>query len=300
MLMSKDGSLREIYSITDYEPLSLSRYDQFFRTIEPPALRRLPNFTFTGILNTEATWPEFRLLDLLSTRFMIMSKNDVVTWRTLAEPGYRWHSVFNPAEGGSLVFENDAALPRAYVAHRTTIARSEDLALDAVTDPSFDARSAVVLETDGTPIPRLAALPPTPITPASITDYQPTRVVVETNAAHPGYLVLTDTYYPGWIATVDGTPATILRANFLFRAVAVEAGPHTVRFDLPAAELPSRCRIAGAGATGAVLALLLERRTRRRGAQRLMRAATSNTTAINPPTGISCAPNRRHRACAIS
>jgi uncharacterized membrane protein YfhO len=42
--------------------------------------------------------------------------------------------------------------------------------------------------------------------------------------------VLADTYYPGWIATVDGVPAAILATNHLFRGVPAPAGTHRIRF----------------------------------------------------------------------
>jgi uncharacterized membrane protein YfhO len=41
---------------------------------------------------------------------------------------------------------------------------------------------------------------------------------------------LTDVYYPGWTASVDGTAVPIHRANYAFRAVAVPPGRHVVEF----------------------------------------------------------------------
>jgi uncharacterized membrane protein YfhO len=54
------------------------------------------------------------------------------------------------------------------------------------------------------------------------------RVTIRAVLDAPGYLVLADTWYPGWRATVDGEPAEILRANYAFRAVWLEAGEHVV------------------------------------------------------------------------
>ena len=57
-----------------------------------------------------------------------------------------------------------------------------------------------------------------------------TEVVVEATAPHGGLLLLADTFYPGWEATVDGRPATILRANVAHRAVELAPGTHRVVF----------------------------------------------------------------------
>lgn len=60
-------------------------------------------------------------------------------------------------------------------------------------------------------------------------DPEHVTVAVDSNSA-PTYLLLNDTYYPGWNAFVDGQPAPLYRANGLVRAVPVAAGSHLVEF----------------------------------------------------------------------
>ena len=68
----------------------------------------------------------------------------------------------------------------------------------------------------------------------------------------PGFVVLVDTWDPGWQATVDGEPATVLRANLALRAVAVPAGEHLVEM-----RYRPRSVLVGAGFSGVATALLL-------------------------------------------
>ena len=53
---------------------------------------------------------------------------------------------------------------------------------------------------------------------------------IATESGAPTLLVLSDAYYPGWRATVDGAPAPILPTNVLFRGVELPAGSHEVVF----------------------------------------------------------------------
>jgi uncharacterized membrane protein YfhO len=65
---------------------------------------------------------------------------------------------------------------------------------------------------------------------ATVTQYATDSVRIHTTASADAWLVLSDTYYPGWVASVDGQPTTVLRGDVLFRAVAVPAGDHDVEF----------------------------------------------------------------------
>jgi uncharacterized membrane protein YfhO len=56
----------------------------------------------------------------------------------------------------------------------------------------------------------------------------PERFVVQLSATRPGWLIVTDNFYPGWMAERDGTSVPIRRGNFLFRAVEVPAGESRV------------------------------------------------------------------------
>jgi hypothetical protein len=65
---------------------------------------------------------------------------------------------------------------------------------------------------------------------ATIVRNDPQTVAIDVQASAPGFLFLADQYAPGWTATVGGTPAEILRANYTFRLVAVPAGRSEVVF----------------------------------------------------------------------
>ncbi|HAW49740.1 TPA: hypothetical protein DCX16_02160 [bacterium] len=63
-----------------------------------------------------------------------------------------------------------------------------------------------------------------------IIDYQPNKVVIEVEAEEPGFLFLSDTYYPGWSAYINGKKTKIYRANYCFRAVQINEGRQIIEF----------------------------------------------------------------------
>jgi hypothetical protein len=123
-----------------------------------------------------------------------------------------------------LLYENQRALPRALFAGESRAVDFDEL-LRTGAWPNADL-SRTVLLSDGT---KDAGPRPANGT-ATIVSYRNTEVVLAIDANGPGFAVLNDPWQPWWEAELDGVPAPILRANVLFRAVAVPAGRHTVRF----------------------------------------------------------------------
>jgi hypothetical protein len=133
----------------------------------------------------------------------------------------------------TVVFENQAALPRAFLAARGVTVTPDDWALVSLTDTPFDPRTTVLLERpaeSARPELELGGAPIGPGERAEIVEYTPDGVTVWVRADEARYLVLTDSYFPGWQARIDGAPVEIERADYLFRAVRVPAGEHTVEW----------------------------------------------------------------------
>jgi uncharacterized membrane protein YfhO len=92
----------------------------------------------------------------------------------------------------------------------------------------------------------------------------PNRVTIRAILDAPGYLVVADTWYPGWQATVDGVPTEVLRANYAFRAVWLEAGEHEVEMAYRPTLVPIGGAISLATLTLLVAGLLLTRKSEAR------------------------------------
>jgi hypothetical protein len=124
------------------------------------------------------------------------------------------------------VYENPRALPRAML---LTDWRQADFGalLRNGWPADVDPRSTALLEQ-----------PPQGLSPSSaragggvrIARYENTRVVIEVEAPDGGLLLLNDVWHPWWRADADGADAKILKANVLFRAVALKPGRHVVTF----------------------------------------------------------------------
>lgn len=218
-IMPKAGTLFGIDVVQDYEPLAPHEYQQFLATLEP---FNMDSPLFWGRFHPPPIDDAWRPLDMMATRYAVVEAG--VPW--LNEPNPRFRQVYDDAS--VTIYENLRALPRAYLVERASVIADREAALERVHDPTFDPRDEVVL--DRPPVWSSSDRQPELAQKAEIADVLADQVVLRVTTARPAVLVLSDLDWPGWQASVDGTPTPIYRANFLFRGVAIDAGVHEVRF----------------------------------------------------------------------
>jgi hypothetical protein len=128
--------------------------------------------------------------------------------------------------GTALLYRNKGVQPRAFIAHTARPAASFEDARSIFFSEKFNPTEEVILHE---PLPAIAPDGEQGGT-AEIVSMRANKVIIRTMTDADAYLVLSDTYYPGWKATVDGVETTIARANFCQRAIRLPAGNHEVRF----------------------------------------------------------------------
>jgi hypothetical protein len=179
---------------------------------------------------------EKRFLTLSSIRYVV-SPNAMLpgaTARPLAEISGNtlFHDIYDQEVS---ISEFKSALPRAAIFHAVEV-MPDDEVLARLKDPAFDPWGRVVVSAESMPsevknaVGTLNAVKPTTARAAKIVGYASRRVQIETESDAPAILMLNDTNYPGWSVSVNGHPAAMLTADYLFRAVVVPAGHATVEF----------------------------------------------------------------------
>jgi hypothetical protein len=126
--------------------------------------------------------------------------------------------------GDVKIYENLEVQPRAFMVYDWQWAGDTAAAVAAMRADGFDPRQTAVVVGQGEPPPDSGS------GAVEVVSYTPERVVLRADSDTPGLLVLTDAYYPGWEATVNGAAAEIRQVNGLFRGVFLPAGQHEVEF----------------------------------------------------------------------
>jgi len=155
--------------------------------------------------------------------------------------GYRLDRL--DSDGGPIIYQADEliirripnAQPEAYFVTEAEFLQSTEQAAARLLAPDFDSsRKVIIMKAQAAAVGNSS--PPATnfdAQTAAVTVQRPAtgRVELTVDAPAAGYVVLADTFYPGWQATVDRQPVEIRPANLAFRAVAVTAGTHKIIFE---------------------------------------------------------------------
>lgn len=197
------SQLRHVLQIDNWDAVKLRRYQDeitFYRELPDPTQR-------------------WRLLRLSSVKY-------VYSAAPLTEGGYGRETRLDSLPG--FLYEVGAPLPRAHVVHAARSFADDEETINGILAAGFDPRRMVAL-TGAAPLSDTSP-PSSDSSTATIVDESGEEIRIRVEVDRPGYLVLNDSYYPGWEAVVDGQARDIRLANYFFRAVAVQPGDQEVVF----------------------------------------------------------------------
>jgi hypothetical protein len=147
---------------------------------------------------------------------------------TLDLLGSRFRLWYDSAANAFDAVESRTYLPRAWMVHAARVIADDSATATFMRSTEFDPRRTVVLAESLVSAAAHAADAPPSDANVAVTDYRLNSIRLRVATRAPGFLVLSEIHYPGWHATVSGTPAPVLRANWNLRAVPVGAGQHDV------------------------------------------------------------------------
>jgi hypothetical protein len=221
---------------TGFGPLPLLRYC------------RLLGMERWGELSRDVLWPSHRGLDVLAVRYVLLPSDRSDRWIRDAGAETRFRKTTSLRE--TEVLENLTARPRAWLAAEV-VRLSPDEVLGALRSSrlpdgrAFEPERQALVEAGPSWSSSVAAGP----SHVRISGLRPDSVAIETGTPGTSFLVLSDIFYPGWRATVDGRPADVVRTDYVLRGLWLTPGAHSIRLEF-------RPPAVGAGLALSALAVL--------------------------------------------
>jgi len=151
----------------------------------------------------------------------------------LSLPPERWRKLerFGPVE----VYENLKLMPRAWFVRRLAVMPSAEVLRTIKEGKSsdgalFDPSETALLEAEdfGGRVTGLPSVGDASGAQVQVTRYEPQRIELETHNQQAGFLVLSEVYYPGWEARIDGQKMPVHRVDYTLRGMIVPAGSHHI------------------------------------------------------------------------
>jgi hypothetical protein len=214
----KYGATSLLHQIIGDYPYVLSRYSRLYNL----ANRGKPT-PLMKISSIQRISPVYNLFNL---KYLVVNSN-----RALDIPGY--YEVYN--DGILSIFHNEYAKKRVYLPRYIKMVNEENEALRGVFELPSIRGEQIIIEKDSVAEFSFEygslSRRKDPNETVEIVKYSANRIELRAQLASDAWVILTDTFYPGWKATIDGqSEANIVPANYVFRAIYVPEGTHEIVF----------------------------------------------------------------------
>lgn len=221
--MAEVSNYYHLPGIEGYDALYPKRYGEFIAAVSRGKLgesaRSVVNFPRNGSEAKQA----INLLNITYVVHKVSDDNMGWTFPYWQYPSDQFVQIFN--DSTYRIYKNTKALPHAFLVGSYVVEKNDQKILDTIFAMDLDLRDKIVLEQD--PAFRIAK---DPSASATINKYTSSDIIIQTKTTAPMALFLSDSFYPGWRASIDGQETKIFRADYAFRTVFVPKGNHVVHF----------------------------------------------------------------------
>lgn len=220
-----------LYSPDGYDPLYPKAYGELIQSANNGVIPKefnersrsdalIPN----GFGKTDMTANPYRLkiLSLLGVKYILDKTENGSTLETF--PSDIFEKVASIDDFSVLIYKK--AAPRFFLTDSYQLFLNKDDFTNKLFNPKFDPANTILLNED----PKIKNTTPLTTKNAKLILYKPNLVSIKTETNASSMLYLSDTYYPGWNAYIDGLPTKIYKADYAFRAVLVPKGIHKIEF----------------------------------------------------------------------
>ncbi len=208
------------YDTNYYNPLYISRYGELVSYVNTGDRRQGlsrsdVNVVSDATVSAELSSRRERFWDMTGTSILLTKISDALTLRDLVV----WQ------DNIWRVTKRPSALPRAYIVTDVRSIPDPGLLLEELFSAHTDIRKTAFVEAPLSGIDVGSGIPGT----VTVDSYEPNAVEMSVSSMTNSLLIVSDTYYPGWVASVDGKEASVYRANYAFRGIIIPKGAHKVR-----------------------------------------------------------------------
>jgi len=201
-------SAYQIEAVHGYDPLYLKDYAKLVTAWQSSSVAEAGSFN--RIVTPEKY--DSKITDFINVRY-------IITFDEISRTGLE--KVFQ--EGETKIFKNDNVLPRAFFVKEVIKVENQNQELSKLISPDFDLKTSAVSTDFEFPKQQINA-------DATFIDYSDQSFKLKTSSNNQAPLVLSNVFYPGWQAFIDGQKTEVKKVNFMFQSILVPKGQHQVEF----------------------------------------------------------------------